>query len=633
MKTTFYTLFMLLLITNLSVSQNSKLYVPLNIQQVIKNGTRSYTGTPGKEYWQNSSDYKIKAEILTDSSYLIGNEIITYYNNSPDTLKKIVFRIYQDISKKGALRDWYLPATLLNDGVKINYIIVKNDTLDLTEHSKDISRGSTNLVLKLKNKLNPQSKIKIKVGWEFKIPTNIKIRMGNYGNGNMFVAYWYPQVSVYDDIDGWDMLDYEGSVEFYNDFSNYDVELKLPKGFLAWATGELQNAKDVLRNDIFKKYELAKKTDKTIKIITQDDYKKGIVTKENDFNIWKFNANNVTDFSFAISNNYNWDGTSTIVGKEKTHRVLTDVVYPDSAFYWNKGAQISKIAIDYFSNELPGYPYPYSHITSFCNSNKGGGMETPMMTNDGEPKSVASLVGLLSHEIAHSYFPFIMGTNERKYAWMDEGWASFFPREIVDRYVPTHDYWLGRSKAYSRNAGKESELPPIVPSYTYKGRYARTGFYNRPTNAYRELEILLGRDLFKKALLEYMKRWNGKHPIPYDFFFTFNEIANEDLTWFWKPWFFEFGYPDLTIEDVEQNNDKILIKVRKLGNIPTRVEVTIEFEDRTKKIIKKSVKIWQDEKDFFEIKLLGKNKKIKSVTVGNKHIPDAVKKNNTFIIK
>ncbi len=633
MRTTFYTVYVLLLFSGLIISQNSHLYVPLNIQKVIEKKTRSYTGEPGVNYWQNGSDYKINVEILPDSSYLIGNEIITYNNNSPDTLNKIVMRIYQDITKKGALRDWYISPHLLNDGVQIDYIIVGNDTLDLSESSRDISRGSTNIVLRLKDKLLPKTNVKIKVGWQFKIPTNLKVRMGNYGNGNMFISYWYPQISVYDDIDGWDMIDYEGIVEFYNDFSNYNVEIKLPKGFLTWATGELQNAKEVLRKDIYEKYELAKKSDETIKIITQEDYKKGVVTSENNLNVWKFKAKNVTDFSFALSNSYNWDGTSTIVGNEKKHRVLTDVVYQDSAFYWNKGAQISKIAINYLSNELPGYPYPYPHITSFCNGNRSGGMETPMMTNDGEPKSIASLVGLLSHEISHSYFPFIMGTNEKKYAWMDEGWASYFPKEIVDRYVPTHDYWTGRAAAYSRNAGNESELPPVVPSYTYKGRYYRTGFYNRPTSAYRELEILLGRDLFKKALLEYVRRWNGKHPIPYDFFFTFNDVTNEDLTWFWKPWFFEFGYPDLAIENVKQNDNQISVKVAKIGNIPTRVEVTITFEDGTEEVVRKSVRVWQDGKNSFEIIIPDKNKKVKSVTVGNKHIPDAVKENNTFIIK
>ncbi len=631
MKTTFFSFTIFLLVTNLLFSQNSSLFVPLNIQETIKNKTRTYTGTPGENYWQNSSDYTIKAEILPDSSYLIGKETITYYNNSPDTLKNIVMRIYQDISKKGALRDWYIPANLLNNGVQINYLIVENDTLDISPESKDISRGSTNLNIKLKNVLLPHSKIILKVSWQFEIPQKLKVRMGNYGNGNMFISYWYPQISVYDDIDGWDRIDYKGSVEFYNDFCNYNVELKLPKDYFIRATGELQNAKEILRNDIYKRYELAKKTDKIIRIISPEDYKTGSITKGKTFNVWKFTAHNVTDFSFAISNNYNWDGTSVLVDKKNNRRVLTDVVYQDTAFLWENAAQYSATSIDYYSKTLPGYPYPYSHITSFCNGSKGGGMETPMMTNDGMPKSKHGIVGLLAHEIAHSYFPFIMGTNERKYAWMDEGWASFFPKEIVDMYDSAYDYWRGRVISYSMNAGKEGELPPVVLSYSYKTKYLRTGFYNRPTNAYKELEKLLGRDLFKKALLEYMHRWNGKHPIPYDFFFTFNDVAKEDLSWFWKPWFFEFGYPDLSIENVNKNNDNVFVTIKKAGNIPTRVEVTFNFEDGTKKIIKKSAGVWQKGNDKIEIKIKT-NKKVKSVQVGNKYIPDAVKENNNFIL-
>ncbi len=631
MKIFFILYIFLLSLISLSKAQNANLYVPLNIQKAIKKGTRSYNGTPGPNYWQNHSDYKIKAKVLTDSSYLIGKETITYFNDSPDTLKKIVLRIYQDINKKSALRDWYVPPEKLNSGVKLNYILINKDTIDLTPQSKEFFRGSTNAVIKLKNNLNPKTKLIIKVSWQFKIPETLKIRMGSYGNGNMFISYWYPQVAVYDDIDGWDMIDYKGTVEFYNDFSNYNVEIDLPKGYLIWATGELQNAKENLRKDIYNRYQLAKNSDSVINIITQKDYKKGSVTAENIFNTWKFKAENVTDFSFAISKSYNWSGTSVIVGRENKHRVLTDAVYSDTAYNWNKAPEISKISIKYLSNKLPGYAYPYSHITSFCNGSKGGGMETPMMTNDGAPKSKISLTGLLSHEISHSYFPFIMGINERKYAWMDEGWASYFPREIVDHYIPGYDYWQNRVKAYQLFAGNESELPPIVPSYSNKGRYFRTAFYNRPTNAYRELEILLGRKLFKKALLEYINRWHGKHPIAYDFFFTFNNVANENLTWFWKPWFFDFGYPDLTIKSVKQINDEIFIDIAKIGNIPTRIFLTINFIDGSKKVISKSVRSWINNKNKVTIKTKAK-KKVKSVIIGNKHIPDAVKENNIFTL-
>ncbi len=416
--------------------QNTDLYVPLNIQLAVENGTRTNNGLPGENYWQNKSEYKINVEILPDGSSLIGNETITYYNNSPDSLKEIVIRLYQDISKHGATRDWFVNEGLLNDGVKINYLIVDGDSLDLTSSSENVIRGSTNLFIKPKNKIIPSSTVEINIGWEFKISKTFRLRMGNYGNGNLYIAYWYPQIAVYDDIDGWDRMDYKGTVEFYNDFSNYDVSITLPKGLVVWATGELQNGEEVLRKDIYEKYEKAQQSDKTIRIITKEDYDKGIVTTNNKINKWHFIANNVTDFTFATSKNFNWDGASVIVDNSTGRRVLTDVVYEDGTIHYDEGAQYAREAIKYLSYEIPGYPYPYSHATIYCNGSYGGGMESPMIANNGAPTALASHIGLVFHEISHNYFPFIVGTNERKYAWMDEGWAAFFPTEIVNKYDP-----------------------------------------------------------------------------------------------------------------------------------------------------------------------------------------------------
>ncbi len=619
----------LFLINNKNLAQNTKLYIPLNIQKAIDSGTRSNNGKPGINYWQNKSEYKINAEILPDSGYLIGNEVIAYHNNSPDTLNNIVIRIYQDIAKIGAVRDWYIGMEGLNKEVKINYLIISDDTLDLSPKSKNVKRGSTNLSVRLNKPLAPKANVEIKIGWEFKIPKKFKIRMGDYGNGNLYVAYWYPEVAVYDDIDGWDRLDYQGSVEFYNDFSDFDISLKVPAGYVLWVTGDLQNAKEVLREDIYNKYKKAQQSDETVNIITQQDYEKGIVTSSNEFNTWHFIAKNVTSAAFAMSNSYNWDGASVEVDNKTGRRVLTDAVYPDSTIHWDSTAQYARSTIEYLSTELPGYPYPYSHATSYCNGRRGGGMESPMMANDGAPQEKSRHIGLIFHEIAHNYFPFIMGTNERKYAWMDEGWASFFPREVVNKYVPEADYGKYFVTSLSKSIGNESELPPIVPSYSYKGRYSRIGFYTRPATAYYELKELLGNKLFKKALLEYMNRWNGKHPIPIDFFNTFNDAAGEDLSWFWNPWFYEFGYPDLAVTEAENGNGFVTAKIKKIGNIPTRVNITFEFEDGTTKIIKKSSRVWSEGKKEFNIRLDTKKRVVK-ITVGNDYIVDAVKENNVY---
>lgn len=610
-------------------AQNKSLYIPLDIQNAIKKGTRTETGEPGENYWQNSSDYKINAEIIPDSSLLIGEETITYYNNSPDSLDRIVIRLYQDIYKKGAVRDWYINPELLNNGETLKKISVNDKDLDISDTSKTVIRLSTNMIVKLDEPLAPHSNLTIQTKWQFKIPKKVKLRMGNYGNGNFFVSYWYPQISVYDDTDGWDMIDYQGSVEFYNDFNNYDVNLTLPPGYFIRATGSLENAEQILRKDIFKKYKKAEKSDETVRIITQDDYKKGLITSDNEKNVWHYKANDVADFSFIISKSDNWDGASVVVDKTTGRRALTDAVYPDSTIYYDQAAQYARATIDYLSSELPGYPYPYSHVTSFCNGSRGGGMETPMMANDGAPRVRGRHIGLIFHEITHTYFPFFMGINERKYAFMEEGWATFFPRDVLDRYEPDYDYLSKIVSNYEDNAGQEAELPPMVVSYSNKGKYIRTAFYDRPAVAYNELMELLGKNVFKKALLGYIERWHGKHPIPIDFFNTISEVAKKDLTWFWKPWFYEFGYPDLAVDRVEKNDGNYSIIVKKVGNIPTRVELNLKYKDGSTQTIEKPVSVWKDGNSEITVDIKS-SKSLKSVNVGGKHIPDSVKDNNSY---
>ncbi|GBD91263.1 hypothetical protein BMS3Abin04_01989 [bacterium BMS3Abin04] len=613
-------------------SQTSSLYIPRNIQKAFEKGTRSYDGKPGPNYWQNGSDYKIHAEVNPITSILSGVETITYHNNSPDTLKRIVVRLYQNVMKPGSVRDWPFNPDAFTDGVKLDYFLINGDTINVSPKSKEVRVSSTNMFVKLKNPLAPGDSLKINAKWSFEISEKVPIRMGNYKDGDFFVAYWYPQMSVYDDIDGWDILNYQGNVEFYNDFSNYDVSITVPNGYTIWAAGELQNGSQVLKEDIYKRYLQAKQSDETIHIITAEDRKNNNVTADNEKNTWHFVAKDVTDFTFALSKSFVWDGAGIEVDKKTGRRVLTDVVYKDSTMFWDTGAQIERTTINYLSNVLPGYPYPYPHITSFCNKGRGGGMESPMMTNDGAPTNKARFIGLLFHEIAHSYFPFIMGINERKYAWMDEGWASFFPQETVDSLVPGYDYLKRNVHGYESTAGMESELPPMVVSYSNKSRYMRTAFYSRPSNAYRELELLLGRKLFKKALLDYITNWHGHHPIPYDFFFTFNRVTGEDLSWFWKPWFFEFGYPDLGIENVTVKNDTIEVKIKKIGNIPTRVEVTFIFNDGTQGKTELSSRIWKNSTGTILVKYKT-DKKLSKVLLGNKHIPDSNRKNNEFIVK
>jgi len=620
-----FSLFLIALLVNIVISAQSTLYMPRDIQKSYDNGVRSYDGKPGKNYWQNNSDYKIKAELFPGQSILKGEESITYHNNSPDTLKSMVIRLYGDIYKKGAARDWYRGTADITNGVELDYLIIGKDTINLD--GSTTYRGSTNLFARLTNPLPPNSQTEVKTKWTIEIPDTFQLRMGNYGDNDFFIAYWYPQIAVYDDIAHWDDIDYTGIAEFYNDFNNYNIEITVPDNLVIWGVGNLQNPEKVFTQTIIDKINQAKQSDETVRIITRQDYKNNDVTLKNGKNVWKFSATKVTDFSFAVSDNFNWDAASIEVDKSTGRRVLTSAVYPDSTIHWENAAQYARATIKYMSEELPGVPYPYPHTTTFCNKKRGGGMETPMMANNGAPKNKGDFIGLIFHEISHSYFPFYMGTNERKYGWMDEGWATFFPGIVVDSLVPGYDYYRDLIRGYEYFAGKELELPMMIPTFGLPTQSSGTASYSRPGIAYMELQKLLGNDLFKKTLQKYIYLWHEKHPIPYDFFFTFNNVAGEDLSWFWNPWFYDMGYPDLAVKEIEKTKNGYTAVISKVGTMPTAVEVTFTFADSSKQNVSKTPLVWKDA-DIFHATVKS-NKKLIKVELGSPYIPDANKKNNT----
>ena len=226
--------------------------IPNELKVAFKNGTRQIDGKPGLEYWQNSSKYKIDAVLDAETSILKGEAVIAYFNNSPDTLNRIVLRLYQNFYKLGNARGWSLGNVDLGDGMVI-------DSISNDNGREKTTNTATNLILKLTNTLNPGDSTQVYVKWHFHIPEKRWVRMGNYGKDRFFIAYWYPQIAVYDDIDGWDMNEYYGATEFYNDFNDYDVSIKAPKEYMVWATGDLQNPENHYHKSILEKIEVGTK--------------------------------------------------------------------------------------------------------------------------------------------------------------------------------------------------------------------------------------------------------------------------------------------------------------------------------------------------------------------------------------
>lgn len=607
----------LMLLIQPARSQNDPYFIPGTFKNAIENGTRNTDGTPGEKYWINHADYNIDVDVHPETGMIKGSAGITYFNNSPDSLKYILFRLYQDIYRKGNARQFSIGNVDLTDGVEISNIEIDGTAYDPA--SRKVNRSSSNMYVRLDRPIPPHSKADVKIGWSFKMPQKRWIRFGQYNPNHLFVAYWYPQIAVYDDINGWDRIEYAGMVEFYNDPNNFDVNITVPGNFVVWATGVLQNPSEILGRDVLRKYEEAKTSDEVVQIIRHDDYSSENVTKSGDKNTWHFKAEGVPDFAFAASYGSAWDALSPVVDGSSGRRVMISAVYPDSVVHYEDVAGIARNAVEYMSNELPGVPFPYPEVTVFANGRKNGGMEFPMMVNDGAPDDYADLEGLTFHEISHNYFPFFMGTNERRYAFMDEGWARYLPTGFLEKYAPEDPYFQRTINQYNSFAGSVNELPPMIPTYIFNDyQTQRMAAYTRPATAYSVLRQIMGDDLFKAAMDEYIRRWNHKHPSPWDFFNTFNMVAGEDLSWFWNPWFFERGSADLTIKSLTPDN---VILIQKVGIMPVPVQLTITFEDGSEATILKNARVWADGEEMLAVPVM-ENKKIKTIALGNDLIPD-----------
>lgn len=606
-------------------SQNL-LPMPREIKKAYTNNTRSVKGVPGDKYWQNTANYTINAKINPVTGLLTGEEEIRYFNYSPDTLKKLVFKLYQNAYKPGAVRNTEITPETLTDGLLIDSMFIENIKIDFSADAKKVITSGTNMTVLLQQPLPPGKELQVTVHWHFTVPKGTNIRMGTYGENTFFVAYWFPRIAVYDDLTGWDLSEYDLEHEHYSEYGNFLVKLTVPSGFCVWATGMLQNPGEVLHEKILQKYNTALQTDSIINVISKEDLLSGEITKKNDAgNTWIFGAVRVPDFAFGISNRYLWDATSTNIDGR---RVAVFTAYDTASTYFPDAVTHAKRSVQFFSSTMPGIPYPYPQITVF---NGDDGMEYPMIVNDGNFGNTVTDVYVTAHEIAHTYFPFYVGINEYKASWMEEGWAYFLPLDVQKELSDFHH--LPRAVAgYSRFAGSEMDMPLITPSVLMKGGPLQMLNYYKPAIAYAMLQNVLGAEKFLYALKNYIITWNGKHPTPYDFFYCINKNAGEDLQWFWIPWFFESGaVPDLSVKFVTNKNGATIV-VEKIGSMPVPVEGVIEFTDGTNAKFSYSASVWKTgNREFSFTDTSGK--KIRSVKLGNEMIPDADKTNNIYEIK
>ncbi|WP_167856307.1 M1 family metallopeptidase [Hymenobacter metallicola] len=593
--------------------------VPLSLQKTYAQGTRAQNGQPGPKYWQNTADYDLKVSFDPKTRLVAGTVSISYLNNSPDSLRQLWFKLYPNLYQKGAPRSSTFSPEDIHDGVKISAMSINGQVLDV----KKLRIDATNMPVPVKA-IGPKQTAKVVVTYAYTLNKGSHMRTGEIEPGADFVAYFFPRIAVYDDIDGWNRFVYNGSQEFYNDFCNFKAAITVPRNFVVWATGDLKNADQVLTKKYAKRLADAEKNDAVVHIIDESDLKRQDITAANAQNTWRFEAQNVTDFVFATADHYVWESTSLVVDPATKRRTRVDAVYNTKHADYKEVVHFARRTVEAMSYTFPKWPFPYAHETIFDGLDQ---MEYPMMVNDNPVATREDAITLTDHEIFHTMFPFYMGVNETKYAWMDEGWATigeWIISNIIDPKLQD-DYGV---EPYARAADSENDLPIITLTTQQNGTPFFLNSYPKPAMGYYYVRDLLGDELFTKALHTYIRNWNGKHPMPYDFFNSMNEGAGQNLNWFWQRWFIDGGYPDQALQSVTQQS----IIVESKGTKPMPVDLTVTYADNSTQKLHRTIAVWQDGSKTVTVPLDGK-KAVKKVVLGHLYTPDNSKGNNVWEAK
>lgn len=580
-----------------------QLYTPRNIQKAMEDGSRTTNGSPGKNYWQNKGQYDMDIKVTPETRMVSGDETINYSNNSPDTLKVLVIRFVNNVHKPNAPRAGYTPDAYLDSGLTIT-----NLEIDGISYPIDASNWGTVGLVRLKNPVLPRSTAKLNIQWHYPL-TRADGREGKIDSTTFYVAYAYPRVSVYDDYNGWDMLEHTGRQEFYNDFNDYTFSVAAPKNYIVYATGDLLNPQEVLQPEFAKRLRESYSSDKVIRVATLDEVLSGKVTAQNDWNTWKFSASHITDVCFALSKNYVWDAASVIVDKLTNRRASVQAAYNDTAKDFHHSVEWAQHALKFFSEQWPGISYPFPKMTAFQGH---ADMEYPMMVNDGTTSDFRFSQLVQDHEIAHTYFPFYMGINETRYAFMDEGWATTFEYligiEEFGKQRADQFYKIFRVSRYIHDPSTEEDQPIITMSSQLAGMGYGSNSYGKASLSYLALKDLLGDSLFKKALHYYMDQWHGKHPIPWDYFYAMNTGSGKNLNWFFQNWFFSNHYIDLKIDKVSVNGDDYTITVRNTGGFAIPFDIKLEYEDGKTDVMHQTPAVWEKNEREKIFKITSKRK-------------------------
>ena len=611
------------------------------------NEYRAADGEPGPKYWTNKASYKIEASIDDVKDEITGSEIITYTNNSPIAMPFVWLYLDQNLYNLDSRGQAKMPATgrsrygdvnsTFDGGDKIHSVKIlslsKGKTIE-TNVEDIISETRMQLRLPVPLAANGGT-IRFKIDYSFAIPKYGSDRTGilDTKNGKIYaIAQWYPRMCVFDDIEGWNTLPYLGAGEFYLDYGDYDYTITAPANQIVVGSGELQNPAEVLTPLQIKRLALARESDKTVMIRTASEVTDPASRPQKGKLSWHFKLKNARDVSWAASTAFIWDAAR--MNLPSGRKALAMSVYPiesagDSA--WGRATEYVKGSIENYSKRW--YEYPYNTATNVaCDVS---GMEYPSIVFCGYKARGRGLFGVTDHEFGHTWFPMVVGSNERKYGWMDEGFNTFI-NTLADL-----DFNNGEYKPYPQNKNflykyMFSDKTETIMSEPDALKEANIGLalYMKPGYALTLLRNeILGTKLFDYAFQTYIKRWAYKHPTPWDFFRTIENAGGEDLGWFWKEMFIKNYKLDQAITGVKYvKNDSskgALVTIENLDRMAMPIYLQYETVSGKTGMVKIPVEVWQNGNKWIE--KLNTTENLKTVTIDPEHIfPDINFDNNTW---
>ncbi|MBT6882229.1 MAG: M1 family metallopeptidase [Flavobacterium sp.] len=540
------------------------------------NNRRTASGAPGYEYTQQKVDYVMDIVVDEDKNLLTGNESITYHNNSKDYLEYLWVQLDQNMrapdSKTPLAKSEDLGNTAFNGPVTFtknnltkpaDFGFKIKEVNNSTGGSLSYTVNRTMMRINLPQPLAPGNTFEFSIRWNYLINNSVTdggrsgFELFPDGNKNFTIAQFFPRLAVYDNVEGWQNMQFWGRSEWALEFGDYDVKITVPADHIVDATGELLNEKKVLTKEQRVRFEKARTSFKDpVFIVTQEEAEKAEKLKSKKSKTWHFNAKNVRDFAFASSRKYIWDAMAVNINGKT---VMAVSLYPKEGnpLWEEHSTRVVANTLEEYSKMT--FDYPYSKAISVHADRQG--MEYPMICfNYGRPqpdgtyseRTKRGMIGVITHEVGHNFFPMIVNSDERQWTWMDEGINSFV--EILSELDYDPNFFTGNlPKDIVRYMSMDQDnLSPIMSQGDYVKNFGPNAYTKPAAGLYMLRQTIMGPELFDYAFRTYSKRWMFKHPSPADFFRTMEDASAMDLDWFWRGWFYTTDYNDIGVKDVKK---------------------------------------------------------------------------------